>query len=62
VPSSSFIASDRNGGILLYPGGLFFSRTDDDWLATAKEQVQRSFTLEECRQFRVGEQVLGADS
>ena len=51
----TFVVSDRVGGILLYPARLLFSRIDEDWLLTAREQVERTFTLEECKEFRVGE-------
>jgi WD40 repeat protein len=49
----TFIVSDRNGGVLIYSAGLLVSRTWDDWLATAEEQVQRGFSEEECRQFEI---------
>ncbi len=52
----TFLVSDRDGGILVYSVGLFDSTTDDEWLATAKEQVQRSFTREECSRFGLGEE------
>jgi hypothetical protein len=43
----TFLVSDRDGGVLVYSAGLFTSRTDDDWLATARAQLQRLLTVDE---------------
>ncbi len=51
----SFIVADREGGILVYSAGLLVSKTDDEWLATAQAQVQRSLTPEEHKRFGLGD-------
>lgn len=43
----TFLVSDRESGVLAYSAGLFTSRTADDWLATARAQLQRELTTEE---------------
>ncbi len=49
----TFVVSDREGGIMLFAASLLYAKTDDEWLETAREQVQRGFTPEEVRKFRL---------
>lgn len=47
----TFAVSDRAGGILVFAASLLHATTEDDWLATAQAQVQRSLTPQERKQF-----------
>ena len=49
----TLVVSDREGGILVFAASLLHAKTDDEWLATAREQVQRGFTREEVKKFRL---------
>jgi hypothetical protein len=50
---SSFLVSDREGGILRYSTLLFTSEMDDRWLASARAQVRRSFSTEERERYGI---------
>lgn len=46
-----FLVSDRQSGLLLYSPRLFESDTDDDWLATAREQLVGEMSEEDRRRY-----------
>ncbi len=48
---NAFLVSDRQGGLLVYSPRLFESDTDDDWLATAREQLAGDLSDEDLRRF-----------
>lgn len=54
LDGTSFLVSDRNGGVFVYSAGLFTSETDDDWLVAAHDQVRRRFSAEERQRYGVG--------
>ncbi len=47
----TFVASDRNGGVLAFPAAIVEARTPEDWLATAKKMVRRELTPDEIVRF-----------